>query len=123
MMKAANDTTVAGRDFAAAVHRILPTSRKNKRKDLGGVTIALASPGVLRLTSFYASVDVPAEGTWTDAIAVSGRFLWNLVEQNSPLAMRLVYFDGTLTLNSTSITASTVSGMDAARKPRNRLIR
>jgi len=53
-MKAANDTTVVGQDLAAAIHRILPTSRKNKRKDLGGITIAPVAPGVLRLTSYFA---------------------------------------------------------------------
>jgi hypothetical protein len=116
MMKATNDATVLGGDFADAVRRILPRSPK---KDLGEVTIEPAAPGVLRLSSFYASMEVPAKGSWTDAVAVSGRFLRNLVVGDPPLAIRLVYFGGTLTLNGTSITASAVTGADAARKPRH----
>ena len=114
MMKATNDATVQGGDFADAVRRILPRSPK---KDLGGVIISPASPGILRLSSFYASMEMPAEGSWTDAVAVSGRFLRNMVAGDPPLAIRLVYFGGTLMLNGTSITASVVSDTDAARKP------
>jgi len=47
----------------------------------------------------------------------SGRFLRNVVVGDPPLAIRLVYFGGTLMLNGTSITASAVSDADAARKP------
>lgn len=122
-MKAANDTTVVTRDLAAALRQILPLARRNTKKDLGSVTIAPAPSSALRLTSFFASVDVPAEGEWTDTISVSARFLSNLAKTNPPRVLRLLYFDGTLALNNISITASTVSAMEAVRKPRNRLIR
>ncbi len=105
MMKAVNDTTVSGQDLVEAISLILPIAKK---KDLGSVVISPASPAVVRLASFNASMDIPAEGVWTDAVSVSGLFLRNIITTDLPAAVRMIYFGGTLTLNGTSITASAV---------------
>jgi hypothetical protein len=65
-MRATNDITIPGADFAAAIRRILPRARK---KDLGGVSTAPAGAGLVLLSGYFASAIVPAEGTWTDTVA------------------------------------------------------
>jgi hypothetical protein len=70
------------------------------------------------LTSFYASMDIPANGMWTEPVHVSGRFLRNIVIGSPLPAVRLVYAGGTLALNDTRISASIVQDESAARRPR-----
>jgi hypothetical protein len=102
-MRAANDITISAADFAAAIRSILPRARK---KDLGGVAIAPAGAGLVRLSGYYASATVPAEGTWTDTVTIpAGRFMRGLVIGNPPPAFRLVFFGGLLAVNGATVTA------------------
>lgn len=113
-MQAANDVTIDGRAFAAAVRSILPRSPK---KDLGGITIASAGAGTVELAAFFASAKVTAEGTWTYTVEVSGRFLRGIVTGDPPPAFRLVFFGGMLSLNTTTITAQRIEPEGGARSP------
>jgi hypothetical protein len=114
-MRARNDVTIAGLAFATALRRILPRSPK---KDLGGVTVAPAGPGMVKLSGFYADADVPAEGVWTDTVSVpGGRFMRSLVLGDPPAAFRLVFFDGLLAVNGATVTAHALAPDDGARSP------
>ena len=108
------DVTVPGLAFAAAVGQILPRSPK---KDLGGIVLSSAGLGILRLTSFFASADLPVEGEWGASVAVSGRFLLGVMVRKPPAVVHLIYADATLMMNGTSVTASVASDDTDARKP------
>ncbi len=117
-MLTANEITVSGQDFSEAIRQILPTGRKAGKSDKGEVAIMEISPGILRLTSFHATMEMPGDGTWTDSVAVSGLFLWQLAAKSPPSVFHLVFFDGTLMVNGTSVTARTISQSQEIRKPR-----
>jgi len=112
-MHATNDVKVLGTDLAAAVRRILPPTVAG---ELGMIIIrAGQDPGMLELGAFYASTSVPAEGTWTEAIEVNARMLRGFMRKKPPAEFRLVFFDGHLTVNGSTIEAqlATLTPSDA----------
>jgi len=118
-MLTANGITVSGQDFSEAIRQILPTGRKAGKSDQGEVAIMEISPGILRLTSFHATMEMPGDGTWTDAVAVSALFLWQLAAKSPPSVFHLVFFDGTLMVNGTSVTGRIIANAQEIRKPRH----
>jgi hypothetical protein len=102
-MQVLNDVTIRGTDFAGAVRRILPRQRAGQ---LGYVVIGPAALGALRLEGFYAVAEVPAEGTWTDAVALNARLLRGFALGRPPAVFRLVFFGGRLAINGSTIGAS-----------------
>ena len=110
-MQARNDVTVRGIEFARAIRSILPRQRTGQ---LGNVVITPATkPATLRLEAFYAATEVVAEGSWSDAVQVNARLLRGFVTGRPPAAFRLVYFEGRLAVNGSTITAG-LAGQDAA---------
>ena len=102
-MHATNDVKVLGADLATAVRRILPPTVAG---ELGMIVIrASQDPRMLDLEAYYASTSVPAEGSWADAIEVSARMLRGFVLRKPPAVIRLVFFDGHLTVNDSTIEA------------------
>ena len=110
-----SEVVVGGRDFAEVVRGIL---QRSSAKDLGGVAIGPGADGFIRLTSFFASAEVAAEGEWRECVEVSGRLLRNLVKGDAAAVMRVGFGDGGLRVEGVVFTASVIAGEDAAGAPR-----
>jgi hypothetical protein len=104
---------VLGTDLATAVRRILPPTVAG---ELGMIIIRSGQdPGTLELEAFYASTSVPADGSWADAVEVNARMLRGFTLRKPPAEFRLVFFDGCLTVNGSTIEAhhATLTPSDA----------
>ena len=113
-MQSSNDVTIRGEDFAKAVRSIMPHQRKGH---FGDVAIGPASePGRLRLEGFYATSEVAAEGEWIDTIRVNARLLRVFATGRPPSVFRLVYFEGRLLVNESTILVG-IGAEDGEAKP------
>ena len=101
-MQTRNDATLAGPAFAAAVRSILPRGTK---RDPGYIILRPMADGAIMLEGFYVSAPVPAEGAWTEAVNVPGRFLRGFVTGKPPASVRLIFFDKLLSINGTTVSA------------------
>ena len=78
---------------------------------------ASQDPGTLELEAFYASTSVPAEGSWTDTIEVNARMLRGFVLRKHPGVIRLVFFDGHLAVNDSTIDAHLATSAPSDARP------
>jgi hypothetical protein len=103
-MHARNDVTIRGVDLAEALRRILP---RTKSGELGTVVIRPGpEPNTLRLDAYYAGTPVAAEGAWVDEVEVNARMLLGFMVEKRPATFRLVFFEGRLAVNGSTIPAS-----------------
>lgn len=115
-MRTANDATIAGPAFAAAVRSILPRGTK---RDPGYVILRPMADGVIILEGFYASFAVPAEGAWSEAVNVPSRFLRAFAAGKPPATVRVVFFDKLLSINGTTVSAHALADGVLPWGPRN----
>jgi hypothetical protein len=114
-MHAINDVKVLGLDLATAVRRILPPTMGG---ELGMIIIRPGNdPSMLELEAFYASASVPAEGPWTDAIEVNARMFQGFMSKKPPAVFRLVFFDGRLSVNNSTIGANLATSDPSDARP------
>ena len=98
-MQARNDVRVRRDDFAAALRRILPRGRPAAVR----VTIRPAGADMLRLACGPAQEHFPiVAGRWCDVAEASATAL-RAIAARSPTVMRLVFFDGVLAVNGTTL--------------------
>jgi hypothetical protein len=102
-MDARNDVTIRGVALAEAMMSILP---RTVAGELGTVLLRPGTElGTVLLDAFYASAPVPAEGSWVDAVEVNARILRGFISKKPPAEFRLVFFEGRLTVNNSTIDA------------------
>lgn len=109
-MDARNDVTIQTVDLTDALRRILPQTTKG---ELGTLVIQPGSePDTLRLDAYYAGMEISVSGTWTDSVEVNARLLRGFMMRKPPPTFRLVYFDGRMAVNGSTIDAK-LTGPDA----------
>lgn len=105
-MKARNDAVVAGVELATVLARLLP---RIPRRGVPKARISSPCPGLLRFGVGAAFEDVTAQGVWLDTAETSAPFLRRAIGRKPPELVRLVFHDGTLAVNSMTITATSIA--------------
>lgn len=107
-MKARNDAVVAGVELATVLARLLPGI---PRRGVPKARISSPGPGLLRFGVGAAYEDVTAQGVWLDMAETSAPFLRRAMGRKPPAVVRLVFHDGTLAVNSMTITATSIADL------------
>ena len=109
-MNARNDVTIQTVDLTDALRRILPQTTTG---ELGTLVLEPGSePDTLRLDAYYAGTEIHVVGIWTDSVEVNARLLRGFMMRKPPPSFRLVYFDGRMSVNDSTIDAK-LAGPDA----------